>query len=222
MKFKFLSLTVALAGCMVILPAQAKLSGDGLLYTLTAYKTANPDVDDFTLTISGINSSADMEGSRYGVFAFAFNQPTGFVSATAPAGFMTESGGLSSGSGGGGCDGSGNFFCFQNTQPIAQSSLAADSTLTFDFSVDASGISTWGTSNNADDFKISWDGGKSTGYDATDPAGSGDFKSGYDHVSNSLAIRPAAAPEIDPASATAAFTLLAGGLVVLRGRRRRS
>ncbi len=31
-----------------------------------------------------------------------------------------------------------------------------------------------------------------------------------------------AAPEIDPASATSAFTLLAGGLVLIRGRRRSS
>jgi hypothetical protein len=30
---------------------------------------------------------------------------------------------------------------------------------------------------------------------------------------------PVAAPEIDPASAMSAFTLLAGGLVLLRGRR---
>ncbi|MEJ0005675.1 MAG: hypothetical protein WDM77_04640 [Steroidobacteraceae bacterium] len=30
---------------------------------------------------------------------------------------------------------------------------------------------------------------------------------------------PAAAPEIDPASAMSAFTLLAGGLVMIRGRR---
>jgi hypothetical protein len=30
---------------------------------------------------------------------------------------------------------------------------------------------------------------------------------------------PTAAPEIDPASAMSAFTLLAGGLVMLRGRR---
>ncbi len=30
---------------------------------------------------------------------------------------------------------------------------------------------------------------------------------------------PTAAPEIDPASAMSAFTLLAGGLVMIRGRR---
>jgi len=40
----------------------------------------------------------------------------------------------------------------------------------------------------------------STSKDATDPA-------------------PAAAPEIDPGSAISAFTLLAGGLAVIRGRR---
>jgi hypothetical protein len=31
--------------------------------------------------------------------------------------------------------------------------------------------------------------------------------------------KPTVAPEIDPASAISAFTLLAGGLVVIRGRR---
>jgi len=31
---------------------------------------------------------------------------------------------------------------------------------------------------------------------------------------------PTAAPEVDPASAGAALTLLAGGLIVLRGRKR--
>jgi len=43
-------------------------------------------------------------------------------------------------------------------------------------------------------------GSSGTSKDATDPA-------------------PAAAPEIDPASAISAFTLLAGGLAVIRGRR---
>lgn len=34
--------------------------------------------------------------------------------------------------------------------------------------------------------------------------------------------RPVAAPEIDPASAIAGLTLMAGGLAVLRGRRNRN
>lgn len=197
-----LSLAVALAGFLPILPAQA-LTADGLTYTLTAFTTANPDVDNFALTISGINGPSDTEGGRDGVFALAFNQPTGYMGVAPPSGFVTESGGLSS-SGAGGCNGSGNFFCFQNILPIASSALAANSTLTYDFSVAATGISTWGTSSNPDDFKISWVGSKNN----------------YDHVSANLA--PAAAPEIDPASATAALTFLAGGLAMLGGRRRKS
>lgn len=197
-----LSLAVALAGFLPILPAQA-LTADGLTYTLTAFTTANPDVDNFTLTISGINGASDTEGGRDGVFALAFNQPTGYMGVAPPSGFVTESGGLSS-SGAGGCNGSGNFFCFQNILPIASSALAANSTLTYDFSVAATGISTWGSSSNPDDFKISWVGSKNN----------------YDHVSENLA--PAAAPEIDPASATAALTFLAGGLAMLGGRRRKS
>lgn len=213
MKFKFLSLAVAVAGCIAVLPAHA-LTADGLTYTLTAFKTADKKVDDFTLTISGINGPSDSEGGRYGVFALAFNKPTGFVGATAPTGFGFDLGGLSSGSGGG-CNGKGNFFCFQSTpHSIAQSILAADSTLSFTFSVEAGGLSTWGTINNPDDFKISWDGRKSKDY------GKDDFKSGYDLVSQNLRPKPAAAPEIDPASATGAVTLLAGGLALLRSRRR--
>ena len=219
MKAKLLSLAVALAGCMAVLPAYA-LTADGLTYTLTAFATPNPDVANLTLTISGINGPSDTEGGRYGVFAIAFNDPSAFAQITAiPAGFQQRPGGLSSG-GGGGCDGHGNFFCVQNTQPIAQSSLAANSTLNFDFSVAFAGFSTAtlvAAADYQDDFKISWDGSKSKNY------GSSNFKSGYDHVSQDLALSsPAAAPEIDPGSSTAALTLLFGGLAILRGRRRRS
>jgi len=144
MKTKFLGLAVALVGCVAVLPAYA-LTADGLTYSLTAFNTANPDLDQFTLTISGINGTSDTEGGRYGVFAFAFNKPTGFSWDTAPAGFDPYEGGLNSGStGGGGCStGSANFVCFQLHDPsaITQSPLAANSTLTFTFSVDATGIS---------------------------------------------------------------------------------
>jgi hypothetical protein len=44
--------------------------------------------------------------------------------------------------------------------------------------------------------------------------------SAYSHdASKPVASTPTAAPEIDPASAIGAFTLLAGGLAVIRGRR---
>jgi hypothetical protein len=222
MKARFLSLAVAMAGCMVVLPAyasDASLKADGLTYTLTAFATPNPIVADFTLTISGINGSSDTEGNRYGVFALAFTDPSGFAQITGvPTGFQLMPGGLGSGAGGG-CDGHGNFVCFQNTQPITQSSLAADSTLSFDFSLTLTNFSA-AAEDYQDDLKISWDGGKSNNY------GTGGFESGYDHVSDELtpdtAPTPHAAPEIDPASATAALTFLIGGLVVLGGRRRRS
>lgn len=215
MNAKFLSLAVAVAGCMAVLPAYA-LTADGLTYTLSAFATPNPDVANVTLTISGINGPSDTEGGRYGVFAIAFNDPSAFAQITGiPAGFELMPGGLSSGSGGG-CDGHGNFICVQNTQPIAQSSLAADSTLNFNFSVDLSHFSASAAADYQDDFKISWDGSKSKNY------GSGGFKSGYDHVSENLPLTPAPAPEIDPGSAAAALTFLAGGLASLRGRRRRT
>lgn len=220
MKAKFLSFAVAVAGCMAVLPAYASLKADGLTYTLTAFATPNPYVADFTLTISGINGSSDTEGGRYGVFAIALSDPSGFGEFTAPSGFELLPGGLGSGAGGG-CNGHGNFVCFQNTQPITQSSLAADSALTYDFSlVVSSDFSAAAAEDYQDDFKISWDGGKSKNY------GSSDFKSGYDHVSDqlmpTLGPTPHAAPEIDPAGGTAALTLLFGGLAVMRGRRRQS
>jgi hypothetical protein len=214
---KLLAVAIALAGFAAIHPAQA-LTADGLTYTLTAFATPNPTVADLTLTISGINGSADTEGGRYGVFAIAFSDPSGFAQVTGvPTGFTPMAGGLGSGNSGGGCEGQGSgFYCVQNTQPIAQASLAANSTLNFNFTVDLSGFNPAAAADYEDDFNISWDGSKSDDY------GSGDFKSGYDHVAGNLTLSPAAAPEIDPGSASAALTLLAGGLAMLRGRRRKS
>lgn len=215
MKARFLSLAVALAGCMAVLPAHA-LTADGLTYTLTAFATPNPEVAGLTLTISGINGAADTEGGRYGVFAIAFNNPPGATFASVPTGFALTPGGLSSGSSGGGCNGTGNFVCFQNTQPISQSLLAANSTLSFDFAVDMSGMSAAADGDYQDDFKISWDGSKSNDY------GSTNFKSGYDHVSENLALTPTPAPEIDTSSAASALTFLLGGLAMIRARRRKA
>jgi hypothetical protein len=46
----------------------------------------------------------------------------------------------------------------------------------------------------------------------------GVYEYGHEHHPSP---HPTAAPEIDPAGALSAFTLLAGGLAVLRGRRSR-
>ena len=51
--------------------------------------------------------------------------------------------------------------------------------------------------------------------------GTSDFQRIYNHGWKDPYPMPAAAPEVDPASAAAALTLLAGGLAFLRGRRRK-
>ncbi len=180
-------------GIAATLPAQAQLVADGITYTL-AETSSGPLTDSFSLSIAGINGPADTELGRYGVQSFAFTTPSGFVSATAPTGFTSVGGGLSSG----GCDGNGAFFCFSGPTPAA-TVLGANSSLSYNFSVTAAGINSW-----TPDFKINWDG----------------TKKNYDLVSLAIPLSSVAAPEIDPTSAASGLTLLVGGLVVLRGRRR--
>jgi len=195
MKMKVMKLVPAvglLGMAIAAAPAQAQLVADGVTYTLTETSTA-PTTDMFSLSITGINGPTDTELGRYGVQSFAFTTPTGFVSAIAPSGFTYMTGGLNSA----GCNGTGGFFCFLGSTP-ASTVLAANSSLLYNFSVTATGISSWAPS-----FKINWDG----------------TKNNYDLVSKGIPISPVSAPEIDPASAASGLTLLLGGLVVLRGRR---
>jgi hypothetical protein len=142
-------------------PTWASLVADGITYTLFESTTSNPDVDQFTLKIAGINGPTDTEGSRYGVNSLAFNEtsPTGSVVSGSMSGFKFMTGGLNAM----GCDGSGNFYCFKaNTAPTAPA-LPANSTLQLTFNL---------TVTNANDFtgynpdlKIQWLGGKSGKYD---------------------------------------------------------
>jgi len=97
-----------------------------------------------------------------------------------------------------GCDGSGSkFFCFSaNTTPPKTPALAANSSLSFNFAISGSGLSSW-----APDFKINWIGSKNN----------------YDLVSEAIPITPGtSAPE--PAS----LGLLGLGLAGLGLARRRS
>jgi len=133
----------AIALLALTAPAHAVLIDDGVTYTLTEADTGSALTDRFTLTITGINGGSDTEGGRSGVNAFAFTQPTGFTSAAVvppPTGFTFISGGLNSG----GCDSTGNFFCFDNTLiangvgPSALPPLGTNSSLTFVFDVTTS------------------------------------------------------------------------------------
>ena len=134
----------------------------GVTYSLTS-TPLNGLTDEFTLTITGINGTLDTENGRAGFSAVAFNQPANYknnsATTTAP-GFTEEDGGLSSG-GSGGCNGSGNFFCFQSST-VSGPVLAPNSTLTFVFDVTLNS----GTFAGYDpDFKIEWFGTKVGGYD---------------------------------------------------------
>ncbi len=69
---------------------------------------------------------------------------------SAPAGFVFILGGLNSA----GCDGSGNFFCFDNTAIPPTPSTLLSGTLTFQFDVTASVAGAW--NNYTTSFKIDW------------------------------------------------------------------
>jgi PEP-CTERM motif-containing protein len=139
--------TLSVAACVLATPADATLIDHGISYSLTYNGSAS-----YTLDITGINSATDTEGGRYGVNAFAFTTPTGFIDATAPGGFDYKTGGLNSS----GCNNTGNFFCFAAITPPSGSALAPGSSLSFVFAVNAiSDLSTWEPS-----FKIDWVGSK--------------------------------------------------------------
>jgi hypothetical protein len=179
------------------------LVADGVTYTLTA-PSLSGSTEEFTLVISGINGAADTEKGRYGFDALAFNLPSHFLSATAvtPPSFTTSSGGLNSG----GCDGSGNFFCFAGFEGSSTSgpALAANSSLSFVFDVALSSgdFTTW-----TPDLKIDWLG----------------TKNNYDLVSKTITPGTGPTPPNPPPVAVpepSTLALLGGFLMVLFGFRR--
>jgi len=156
---KNIGLAMALGFCGVFAqPASAVLINQGITYTLTESTTGNPLTHQFVLGISGINAATDLEGGRSGINAFALNKPANFSTAamvTPPSGWTFVLGGLNSS----GCDGSGNFFCFDNASipPTPGTALPADSSLSFTFDVTLSSGTFAGYNP---DFKIDWVGSK--------------------------------------------------------------
>ena len=150
-KWMYFAGAAAVACSVVAAPAWA-LTDFGVTYTLTE-TVVSPTMDDFTLSITGINGSLDTEGGRSGVQSFAFNDEGSGWTITPPSGFTNMSGGLDSK----GCNGKGTgFFCFSaNTTPSKTPALAANSSLSFNFSITGSGLSNW-----SPDFKINWIGSK--------------------------------------------------------------
>jgi hypothetical protein len=125
---------------------------EGITYQLTETSVSGL-MASFELVISGQNTASDTIGGRTGINAFAFTNPTGGISAatvTAPPNFTFVAGGLNST----GCDGNGNFFCFDNTTIPPTPTTLAGSPITIDFTATLNAGGTW--AGYAPAFKIDW------------------------------------------------------------------
>jgi len=134
----------------------APLVADGITYNLSMSATADPLTEQFILSISGINTATDTEGGRTGVNAIAFNNPTtGDAVSGSLAGFVFVDGGLNAT----GCDGTGNFYCFDNTSIPPTPNTLLGSTLSFSYTVTLGAGGSWTAPYNPA-FKSDWVGTK--------------------------------------------------------------
>jgi hypothetical protein len=147
---------VGALGMLAVASAQSSplIAPDGISYELVESATANPLVHEFVLTITNQNTALDTVGGRTGINSIAFNKPVDFSFAemiSPPTGFVFVMGGLNAS----GCNGEGNFFCFENTgiPPISDTLLVGP--LSFEFEVTLTAGGSFSPNYNPD-FKIDW------------------------------------------------------------------
>jgi hypothetical protein len=212
--------------------ALVSLVNEGITYTMTENSVVG-QVANFTLTITGYNTIADLQGGvnagRSGINAIALTTPNGGQSTVtggtmlAPSGWTFVAGGISAA----GCDGNGAFFCFDNSAiPPIPSTALTPGTLTFNFTATAAAGSNWnsytdGVAQDEPHLKVDWIGTASN-------FKNGKLQSGYDLVSQPIPVNtpdgpPPPPPIIDapePGSlAILGVSLLGLGVVTARRRR---
>lgn len=141
-----LALAGAQAGAVTVWTLDNTSSGgttEGLTYTLTLNDEAT---GSFNLYIEGINvAGVDLEGGRTFLEDLSFNPPTGYTGAML-GGIAAIDGGLNAS----GCNGQGNFFCFDGVHQAV-----SGSTMSLDFTVTASSFEGY-----VPHLKVDWDGSK--------------------------------------------------------------
>jgi len=138
-----LALAGAQAGAVTVWTLDGTSSGgatEGLTYTLTGDLATG----SFNLTIEGINvAGVDTRGGRTFLEDLSFNPPTGYTGASL-GGLAAIDGGLNSS----GCNGTGNFFCFDGVHEAVNGS-----TMSLDFTITASSFEGY-----VPHLKVDWNG----------------------------------------------------------------
>ena len=208
---KLLLLSAVAMLAAVPLSAQAATVGpggtaQGLTYDISVSGGAlNSTTATFLLHISGINGASDTVGGRSAVNDFAIGGINDLNILSGSSAFGTfQTGGLNSS----GCNGSGNFFCFNGPATNTSPALAANSTLDISFTLNlASGtFLTWAA--NTPGFKIDWLGSANN----------------YDLVSQDFVGSIGPTPQITPTPLPGAVWMFGaglGGLGLLMRRRRK-
>ena len=138
-----LALAGAQAGAVTVWTLDGTSSGgatEGLTYTLTGDLATG----SFNLSVEGINvAGVDTRGGRTFLEDLSFNPPTGYTGASL-GGLAAIDGGLNSS----GCNGTGNFFCFDGVHEAVNGS-----TMSLDFTITASSFEGY-----VPHLKVDWNG----------------------------------------------------------------